>query len=311
MLIENLLEPTIDYVFKRIFGHVGNERITADLLSNILQEKIEDINLDCNTFINKDITDDKVGILDVKVKFSGGVTCDLEMQVVENSNIYKRILYYWSKLYAQNIKQGKDYHELERCIVVLIADFELDDLKEIPQYITRWKIKEEKYGKHVLTDLLEICIIELPKMQKYSENSDLDMWVKFIKKPEVINVENKETNEAVKEAKKVLEEISNDEHERELAELRQKYIMDQKAIQDFGIEKGLKEGLEQGIRQGMKQGMEQGIKQGIEQGIEQGIKQGIEQEKTELIKKMLKENIDIQTISKITGLTEEEIKNLQ
>ena len=56
MLISNLLEPTIDYVFKRIFGHVGNERITADLLSNILQEKIEDINLDCNTFINKDIT---------------------------------------------------------------------------------------------------------------------------------------------------------------------------------------------------------------------------------------------------------------
>ena len=140
MLISNLLEPTIDYVFKRIFGHVGNERITADLLSNILQEKIEDINLDCNTFINKDITDDKVGILDVKVRFSNGVTCDIEMQVVENSNIYKRILYYWSKLYSQNIKQGKDYHELERCIVVLIADFELEDLKEIPQYITRWKI---------------------------------------------------------------------------------------------------------------------------------------------------------------------------
>ena len=103
---QEFTRPTIDYVFKRIFGHVGNERITADLLSNILQEKIEDINLDCNTFINKDITDDKVGILDVKLKFSNGVTCDIEMQVVENSNIYKRILYYWSKLYSQNIKQG-------------------------------------------------------------------------------------------------------------------------------------------------------------------------------------------------------------
>ena len=68
-------------------------------------------------------------------------------------------------------------------------------------------------------------------------------------------------------AKKVLEEISNDEHERELAELRQKYIMDQKAIQDFGIEKGLREGLEQGIRQGLKEGLEKGIKEVVITGI--------------------------------------------
>ena len=90
MRIENLLEPTIDYVFKRIFGHVGSEKITSSLLSDILGEKIEDVNLDCNTFLDKDITDDKVGILDVKVKFKDGITCDIEMQVVEQSNIFKR-----------------------------------------------------------------------------------------------------------------------------------------------------------------------------------------------------------------------------
>jgi hypothetical protein len=35
-----------------------------------------------------------------------------------------------------------------------------DNLSDIPQYLTRWKIKEEKYGEHVLTELLEICIID-------------------------------------------------------------------------------------------------------------------------------------------------------
>ena len=69
MYIGNLLEPTVDYVFKRIFGHIGSEKITSKFLSDILDEKIEDVNLDCNTFLDKDITDDKVGILDVKVKF--------------------------------------------------------------------------------------------------------------------------------------------------------------------------------------------------------------------------------------------------
>ena len=55
-------------------------------------EKVENINLDCNTFLDKDITDDKVGILDIKAKFGNGVTCDIEMQVVEKNDMYKRLL---------------------------------------------------------------------------------------------------------------------------------------------------------------------------------------------------------------------------
>ena len=42
------------------------------------------------------------------------------------------------------------------------------------------------------------------------------------------------TNKEVKKAKEVLEEISQDEHERYLTELREKYILDQKAIEDVG-----------------------------------------------------------------------------
>ena len=242
MHIGNLLEPTVDYVFKRIFGHIGSEKITSKFLSDILDEKIEDVNLDCNTFLDKDITDDKVGILDVKVKFKDGVTCDLEMQVVGKNYIYNRILFYWSKLYAQNIKTGNDYQNLKRCIAVLITDFELNNLSDIPQYLTKWQIKEKKYGQHVLTDLMEICIIELPKVERYKENGEIDNWVEFIKNPEVIDMSDKKTSDAIKEAKKVLIEISNDEHERELADLRQKYIMDQKAIEDRGIERGIEIG---------------------------------------------------------------------
>ncbi len=74
--------------------------------------------------------------------------------------------------------------------------------------------------------------------------------------------------------KKVLEEISKDKKERYLAELRQKDIMDRKAIEDRGFEKGLKIGISQ------------------------------------IAKNMLTENYDIETIMKITGLTKEEIENL-
>ena len=128
--------------------------------------------------------------------------------------------------------------------------------------------------------------MELPKFKKYKEKEDnkLNSWVKFIEEPEVVDVKE---NEEIGKAKKVLEEISQDEHERYLAELRQKYIMDKKAIEDAGFDKGL------------------------ETGIEQGIKQGKEEKTIDIAKKLKKEIVDINIISKTTGLTEEEIKNLK
>ena len=144
---------------------------------------------------------------------------------------------------------------------------------------------------------MEIYIIELPKFNRYKEKTDqrLNSWVRFIENPEVVDMkENKE----IGKAKKVLEEISQDEHERYLTELRQKYIMDKKAIADAGYDKGLKTGIEQGI------------KQGIKQGVEQGIHEGAKQEKITIAKNMKKQKITNETICKVTGLSIEEIKDL-
>ena len=65
------------------------------------------------------------------------------MQVVDRKNIEKRILFYWSKMYNMSIKEGEDYSTLEKGIVILISDYELESLKEIEKYITKWNIREE------------------------------------------------------------------------------------------------------------------------------------------------------------------------
>ena len=67
--------------------------------------------------------------------------------------------------------------------------------------MTKWNIREEDYGNHILTDDIEIVIIELPKVEKYKKGLALDHWVEFIKNPKVINMSNKE----IKKAKDVLE----------------------------------------------------------------------------------------------------------
>ena len=152
--------------------------------------------------------------------------------------------------------------------------------------MTKWNIREEDYGNIILTDAMEVYIIELPKFEKYKNGSTLDPWVKFIRNPKVIDMSNKE----IKKAKKVLEEISQDGKERYLAELREKYIMDQKAIEDAGYDKGLNAG--------------------YDKGLNEGISQGQKKKTLEIAKKMKEQGIDIETIKDITDLTIEEITEL-
>ena len=52
---------------------------------------------------------------------------------------------------------------LKKNIEVLIVNFEIKELKEL-EYHSKWKIIEEKYRKHILTEDLEIHIIEMPKV---------------------------------------------------------------------------------------------------------------------------------------------------
>ena len=273
--IDNLLDLKNDYVFKRIFGHTGNEDITTDLLENITKEKITDLELDCNPITEKDLFDEKTGILDIKAKINNSINCDIEMQVVDRKNIEKRILFYWSKMYTGSIKEGIDYQELKKAIVILIIDYNLEKLKNISKFMTKWNIREEENTKIILTDDLEFYIIELDKVKKMKENNSLSLWLQFIKNPKVVS---KMENNEIKKAREELKKISQDESERYKAELRQKYIMDQKAIQDFGYDKGLKEG---------------------------------QKNKAKEIAKNLKSlNVEINVIIKSTGLTKDEIENL-
>ncbi len=154
------------------------------------------------------------------------------------------------------------------------------------------------YENIVLTDDIEFYIIEIPKFKKYMNDTALADWVKFIINPKVINMENEE----VKKAKEVLDELSQNEHERRLAELREKYIMDQKATEAAGYDKGMERGLEEGLERGMKRG--------LSEGLERGKEQGARETKIELAKKLKDRGVDINLINETTGLSIEEINNL-
>ena len=285
--------PKMDIIFQAIFGEVGSENITKDFLEKILKRKIEKISLDKNPILRRELKDDKLGVLDIVTELDGKEKCNIEMQLIDKNNIIERMLYYWSKMYTRQIKAGDDYKKLEKTIVILIADFNIKGLEEV-EYHSTWKIIEtNSVKKLILTDKFELDIIELSKIKgRENEKDQLLDWLVFLENPESERVTRKmEENENLKEAVEKLDRISEDEKMQRIIELREKAIRDEHAIYAKGVDDG--------------------IEKGIQKGFEDGKEKGAREKQIEIAKSMLKENMDIEIIIKITGLTKEEIEKLQ
>ena len=157
-----------------------------------------------------------------------------------------------------------------------------------------------------MTDVLEIVIIELPKIYRKRDKKDkLLEWTYFLDNPKSEEVEEiMKENEGIKKANEKLEEISDDEIMQRIAEWKADGIRLEKGRQakQARLERRLKE-LEEEKKLAHKEGLVEGIAEGIEQGKrEQVIK---------MAKSLKKEGLDISFIMKITGLTKEEIDSIQ
>ena len=285
-----IMTPTNYYLFKRIFGQLGNEEITKGLVSSIIGRKIKDISLEGNTILAKDLVTDKLGILDVKIRFDTNVVCDVEMQVLYDKNIEERILYYWGKLYVNSIKSGDSFKKLKKTISILIANFEIKNLSEIHKFHTEWQIREKDYRKTILTNILEIHIISLPKLMKMIKNEEipkqdekLAIWSKFIVNPEMLEKSEMQRNKVVKKAKDELGNMSRSEYEQRLAELREEAILDRNTQ----------------------------ILSNYESGVEEAIKQGKKEVCIEIAKRLLNLKKTKEEIIEIIGLTKEEIEKIK
>lgn len=174
-----------DIVFQRLFGSQKNAAITGHLLSLILKRDISNLDLDVNKRMMGKNINIKVGRLDIRAKFNNGEECNIEMQVAPYDFMPQRMLDYWADMYANKIKIGQDYGVLKPTISILIANYKIKELKEIPKYHTKWALKEEDYKDIVLIKDLEFHILEIPKVLKNQtlKNDELAIWLKFIENP--------------------------------------------------------------------------------------------------------------------------------
>ena len=223
---KRLLNPKLDVVFQALFGEEGSEGITKSFLEEILEVKILKIQLNINPILRRKKQDDKLGILDVAVKINENQNCDIEMQMIKQEYIKERILFYWSKLYIRSIAKGQDYNKLEKSIIILITDKNVPGLEDMECH-TKWKILETKNKQKILTDKLEIHIIQLDKLKENINDNLLD-WLMFLENPKSERVIKKmDENKALKEAKQKLDKLSEDGKMQQLAWWREKAVYEE------------------------------------------------------------------------------------
>ena len=247
-----LLNPKIDFVFKKIFGSEEHPEILISFLNAVLKPKKPIVSVEIkNSDLEKEYIEDKFSRLDVKALTSNKEIINIEIQLKNEYNMIQRSLYYWSKLYEEQLSEGDRYDKLSRTVCINILDFKY--LKN-DRFHNGYRLKEIETNEE-LTDLQEIHFIEIPKLKRFESTEEivdlLEGWVEFLRDPESEVIRKLEmSNKEIREAKDELYRLSRNSKERELYYLREKSLRDEVSALANAKEKGLKEGLKQGLFEG-------------------------------------------------------------
>ncbi len=212
----------------------------------------------------------------------------------------ERMLEYWAGMYDNKINSGQSYKVLRPSISILIANYRLDELEEIPKYHTVWNLREKDYSQKVISKNIELHILEIPKIKDDEILKDeLAQWLKFIENPG--NEEVKKfmgENRFLKQAKKELAYLSGDPDFQRIVEARAGMLKDIYYFKKEAEENAL-------IR-----GQTEGRAKGRAEGRAEGKLEGERSKQTEIARKLLKLKMPIEQIIEITELTKEEIEKL-
>ena len=260
-----LLDPKIDFVFKKIFGSEQHPRVLISYKNAILKPINTISNVEIrNSDLEKEFLDDKFSRLDIKARTNKNEIINIEIQLkipfghlvndipslpfqehplLKNEyNMIKRSLYYWSKMYEEQLNEGDDYSKLERTICINILNFKYLDNN---RFHNGYRLKEIETNEE-LTNIQEIHFIEIPKLSEDSDEKDmLVAWMEFLKNPESEKVRSLElTISEIREAKDELIRISNDKEQRLLYEMRSKTLKDKNSALNEAERKGIEKGIE-------------------------------------------------------------------
>ena len=97
------IKPLNDFVFKKVFGEEDSKGNLVALLNAILmpndKKKLISLEIITNKELTRELVNDKTGILDVRASTADGTQLDIEVQLTDQSNMDKRTMWYWGRIF--------------------------------------------------------------------------------------------------------------------------------------------------------------------------------------------------------------------
>ena len=288
------IDPRVDWAFKRIFGSEDTKECLITFLNGLFEDEL----------VIKDVTfakteklglrpDDRGVVFDVYCVTDEDKHIIVEMQKKEQEYFADRALYYTARAIVQQGVRGIwDYH-LAPVYTVCFMDFVLDS-PILKKFRTDLVLTDLQTRQRV-SDRMRIVYLQLPLFDKHTEAECMDIfdcWIYIMKNMNMF--EQMPFSEKYPVFRKLAEIGDLRKLSREELEL---YDEDIKNMRDIYATRKFDE----------KRGMEKGMAKGRAEGKVEGKAEG----KAEVARNLLAMGMSWSQIMQATGLTEDQLKQLQ
>jgi predicted transposase/invertase (TIGR01784 family) len=240
-----LLSPTNDYVFKRIFS--DSPELLVWLINDVRPFATPVLRL---SILNPEIPPNEISgktiRLDVLAKDDRGGQYNIEIQVYRYRHWYQRGLYYLSRMMETQLQAGATYQALQANVGVHLLDFDLFTATDAERLQASWcfEMRDAVQPEVSMGDVLQLNLIELNKAyQLASEAGALRDWISFFKRWredwKMTNIQHKPVLEAMEKVRA----LSQDERERAQAWARDKALRDDMSMREQERSEGKAEGI--------------------------------------------------------------------
>ena len=290
----DILPPSDDRVFKLILTSPDAKPVLIDLITSIIHRPVKDVIVRNNELPSGD-ADEKAERLDVNCRLDDGTQIDLEMQASriqeDNDGQYRNLkgksIYYLCDLHSSQSSKGvKRYDRLAKTYQITICSYTV--FPKRTGYVNSFSLRHDE-DNELLSDAIHVVYVELSKLSEIIKKSvdnmtDLEKWAVFLQyasEPTYRDTVNEvvASREVLQMAGSLLMNISQDEKERAVFRSRMMYQTD--------------------------------LQSDLATAEDRGKQIGINKRNIEIVQNALLMNMPIADISRLTGLSVDEITILQ
>ena len=282
-----------DKVFKNFFKN--NQKPLISLLESFLplpkSRKIKEVKvLDSLLSDAGKLSNKKESVMDLRLRLDNNEFVNVEMQLHNHRSFITRMFFYGFRNYSSQLHEGDEYKELYPSYSLVFCDFDLfKDDEDKKRFYRSCSFREDHFPHRVVSQDFRVIFVELTKCEKNIENL-LDFrqaWCYVLNHlPEMGEEDIKRFASKNKQMEELMDwtrPLTAEESDLIIAEAMEKQRRDRVAQDEFVFEQGMEKGLEKGLEKGMKT----------------------------VALNMLNEKVDLAVISKVTGLSIEELKKLK